>query len=79
VATTIEADHHISIKQLSAIHITPFGMTSCNLCQYLGLVKNLVSKLLSLVHDKVPQTFIKLIQKQRWAILGIITMDVSAI
>jgi hypothetical protein len=50
-----------------------FGMTCCFLHKQLGLVKKLayrVSKQLSLDHDKVPQTFIKLVQKQRWAILG---------
>jgi hypothetical protein len=51
----------------------PFGMASCILHKELGLVKKLayrVSKQLSLEHVKVPQTFIKLVQKQRWAILG---------
>jgi hypothetical protein len=28
VATAIEADNHISIKQLSAIYMMPFGMDS---------------------------------------------------
>jgi hypothetical protein len=71
--TAIEAGHHISVKQLSAIHMMSFGMTCCFLHKQLGLVKKMayrVSKQLSLAHDKVPQTFIKLVQKQRWAILG---------
>jgi hypothetical protein len=49
--TAIEADHHISVKQLSSIHMTSFGMTSCFLHKQLGLVKKLaymVSKQLSL-------------------------------
>jgi hypothetical protein len=37
--TAIEADHHISVKQLSAIHMTSFGMTCCFLHKQLGLVK----------------------------------------
>jgi hypothetical protein len=72
--TAIEADHHISVKQLSAIHMMSFGMTCCFLRKQLGLVKKLayrVSKQLYLDHDKVHQkTFIKLVQKQRWAIVG---------
>jgi hypothetical protein len=48
---TIEADHHISVKKLSSIHMTSFGMTSYFLHKQLGLVKKLVyrvSKQLSL-------------------------------
>jgi hypothetical protein len=54
VAAAIEAGRHISIKQLSAVHMTPFRTISHILHKELGLLKKLssgVSKLLSLEHD----------------------------